>query len=296
MISAVQLRHRRDAYYVIDIREAEEIAQDPLVVEEDEDMIRKDDDDEQEKEEEQGPEGVSSDKATAVAAQKLVQSKSYLKADIEVPMGKLLAMGIAEEWIQQHGIVLVCNTGYRAMITARELVVTRNKLSTATKVMALQHGILGVRNPAAVSPSTVIVLATHSDPEKITLALNAAAVAATTPPPGSSTTTTTGGTIVLALLGDGVSTFLRKGSNKTIDKEKTMYLVNETFIGEPFQPCQALLKKFVGSGNGMVLACKSCLAKRGLELGSDLVDCVEAMQMPDLLRMMDEAHKTLQFM
>lgn len=59
-ISASKLRHARDQYYLIDIREAEEIAEDPL------------------------PDDTP--------------------ADIEVPMGKLLAAGVAEEWIHQKGV------------------------------------------------------------------------------------------------------------------------------------------------------------------------------------------------
>lgn len=251
-ISAVQLRHRRDAYYLIDIREAEEIAADPLVAE-DED---------------------GDEEASAAAVEKTI------RADVEVPMGKLLAKGVAEEWIDQRGIVLLCNTGYRSAIVARELA----KWTTATKVMALQQGLVGLRNPAATIPDMIVVLATHSNAEKITLALNAAAVAASA-----------GETVVLGLMGDGVCTFLRKGSNKNV-QEKTTFLVEETFIGEPFQPCQVLIKKFVASGHGVVLACQSCLKSRDVQLGSDLLDCVKPMQMPDLIRMLGQAKKSLQFM
>lgn len=263
-ISALQLRHRRNEYYLIDIREAEEIAADPLVAETD-DVDDEDDD-------------------VAQAAADAIGKETTIKADIEVPMGKLLAKGVAEEWIDQRGIVLLCNTGYRSLIVARELAAFKK-----TKVMALQSGLVGLRNPAAIRPDFVVVLATHSNAEKITLALNAAAVAATA-----------GDTVVLALMGDGVNTFLRKGNNKTLgldtEPEKKTYLVETTFIGEPFSPCHALLKKFVASGNGVVLACQSCLKSRDIQLGSDLLDCVKPMQMPDLIRMLGQAKKTLQFM
>ena len=263
-ISAVQLRHRRDAYYLIDIREAEEIAADPLVTE----MVEDEDEDED-------GDGNTHESVAVVAT-----TTEKVTADIEVPMGKLLAKGVAEEWIDQRGIVLLCNTGYRASITARELA----KRTPQTKVLALQAGMVGLRNPAATIPDMIVVLATSTHAEKLTLALNAAAVAAAA-----------GETVVLALMGDGVQTFLRKGSNKN-SPEKNTFLVQETFIGEPFSPCQALLKKLVGSGHGVVLACKSCLASRDIQLGSDLLDCVKPMQMPDLIRMLGQAKKNLQFM
>lgn len=237
-ISAVRLRHSRDQFYVIDIRESEEIANDPLPS----DMI----------------------------------------ADVEVPMGKLLAAGLAEDWINQKGIVLVCNSGHRASITARELANSRPE----SKVLALQQGLIGLRNPAATVPDTVIVLATKTSAEKLTLALNACAVAASN-----------GETTVLGLMGDGVCTFLRKGNNKDVDaSDEKSFRVEETFVGEPFKPCQALLTKFVSTGNGVVLACTSCIKSRGIEFGSDMLDCVEPMQMPDLMRMLGQAKTNLQFM
>lgn len=240
-ISAVRLRHSRDQYYLIDIREAEEISEDPL--------------------------------------------PSDMVADVEVPMGKLLAAGVAEEWISQKGIVLVCNSGYRAAITARELAAHPSTTRVAgSKVMALQQGVIGLRNPAATVPDMVVVLATKSNPEKLTLALNACAVAASA-----------GETVVMCLMGDGVCTFLRKGNNKETETKES-FRVEETFIGEPFQPCKALLTKFIASGNGVVLACSSCIKSRGIDFGSDLLDCVEPMQMPDLIRMLGQAKKNLQFM
>lgn len=243
-IAACKLRHSRDRYYLIDIREAEEIADDPLPKQEDD---------------------------------------FFVEADVEVPMGKLLAVGVAEGWIKEQGIVLLCNDGYRSAICARELAAAGG-VALRSKVMALQQGLVGLRHPSATVPDTVVLLATKSDPEKITLALNASAVAAQA-----------GDTVVLALMGDGVCTFLRKGNNKELPSDSS-YRIEETFIGEPFQPCHALMNKFIGSGNGVILACTSCIKSRGMDFGSDLLDCVSPMQMPDLIRMLGQAKKTMQFM
>lgn len=263
-ISAVQLRHRRDQFYLIDIREAEEIVNDSNSnVNE---SIEDDGHNDNEKESSSSSSFLPSD----------------ITADIEVPMGKLLAKGVAEDWIQQRGIVLMCNTGYRSMIAARELSLAYQ----TNKVMALQQGIAGLRNPAATMiPDLVVVLATKSNAEKITLALDACAVAAQQ-----------GNTVVLALMGDGVCTFLRKGNNKDLTSPPTSYRVEETFIGDPFATCQALLTKYIATGNGVVMACTSCMQTRGIDFGSDLLDCVQPMHMTDLVRMLGQAKTNLQFM
>ena len=265
-IAAVKLHHERDKYYLIDIREAEEIAEHPL-------SPKMND-----------PSGGDDTKSDDGTEDTTVTAGDIIVADVEVPMGKLLAAGVAEEWIDKQGIVLVCNTGYRAAITARELAATMPP-RVASKVMALQNGILGLRSPAATVPDMVVVLATKSNAEKITLALSAAAAAAKE-----------GDTVVLALIGGGVCTFLRKGNNKELAVPQQSYRIEETFIGEPFQPCRALMNKFISSGNGVILACTSCIKHRGIDFGSDLLDCVSPMQMPDLVRMLGQAKKSLQFM
>ena len=274
-ISAVQLRHNRQKFYLIDIREPEEIGADPLNGSS-ENYYDDDDDDDDVKEK-----------------VKALQTNT-ITADIEVPLGKLLAAqgGVAPDWIQQDAVVLLCSTGYRSGIAARELrnhysstAFPRTSSTTTTKILALQRGLIGLRNPAATVPDTVVVLATKSNAEKITLALHAAAVAASSQ----------GSTTVLCLMGDGICTMLRKGNNKEMADASSLR-VEEIFIGEPFQPCQALLAKLVGSGNGVVLGCTTCATSRSIAFGSDLLDCVQPMQMPDLLRMLGEARKTLQFM
>ena len=235
-VSSAKLKHNRDDFFVVDVREAEEVTEDPLSV----------------------------------------------TADASIPLGKLLAdsmQGELEDWktIPQK-ILLVSGTGYRSGIAASALL-----QSGFANVASLSRGMLAISNPAATVPDLLVVLGTSSSPEKLTLALNASAVAASK-----------NQTVVLVLIGDGVCTFLRKGNNKAVSD--TSFRVEETFIGEPFQPTHALLQKFIGSGNSVVLACQSCVKLRDIEFGSDLLDCVNPMQMPDLLRMLEEAKANLQFM
>ena len=67
--------------------------------------------------------------------------------------------------------------------------------------------------------------------KKCTLALTACANAASK-----------GQVVVLGLLGAGVSTFLRKGTTKE-QEASNAFLLSETFVGEPFKPCDVLLKR-----------------------------------------------------
>lgn len=236
-VSAIKLKHSRDAFILVDIREADEIAADPL------------------------PQDFT--------------------ADSEIPMGKLFSMVSKGEmgWNKESNILLLCESGRRSLVAASELI-ANGYFNTAV----LGRGIVGLRNPAATVPDFLVVLATKSDPEKITLALTACSTAASN-----------GDTVVLALMGDGVCTFLRKGNNKE-EASPDSFRVEETFIGEPFKTCNTLLAKITSTGNGVVLACTSCCKSRKIEFGSDLLDCVAPMQMPDLVRMLEEAKKSMQFM
>lgn len=236
-VSTIKLKHSRDAFLLVDIRQADEITEDPL------------------------PKDIT--------------------ADSEIPMGKLFSlMEKGElEWNKESNIVLLCASGRRSLVTASELI-AHGYLNTAV----LGRGIVGLRSPAATVPDFLVVLATKSDPEKITLALTACSTAAAN-----------GDTVVLALMGDGVCTFLRKGNNKE-EASSVSFRVEETFIGEPFKPCNTLLNKVISTGNGVVLACTSCCDSRKIEFGSDLLDCVAPMQMPDVVRMLEEAKRNIQFM
>lgn len=236
-VSAIKFQHSRDTFFLVDIREPDEISESPL--------------------------------------------PRDMTADAAMPMGKLLHMARnnkLEEWKQTKKIVLLCGSGYRSSLAAKELA------AEGFHAAALCRGLIGLLNPAATVPDLLVVLGTKSSPEKLTLALNACAVAAAA-----------NETVVLALMGDGVCTFLRKGNNKE-EASPTSVRVENVFVGEPFQPCNVLLQKFGLTGNGVILACTSCVKSRKLEFGSDLLDCVAPMQMPDLLRMLGEAKKSLQFM
>ena len=203
-----------------------------------------------------------------------------MSVDAAMPMGKLLHKSKKkelEEWKTKQ-IVLICGSGHRSSIAANEMA------KDGFHVTALSRGIVGLTNPAATVPDLLVLLATKSNAEKLTLALTACGVAAAA-----------NETVVLVLMGDGVCTFLRKGNNKE-EASTTSVRVEEVFVGEPFQPCNVLLSKYIGTGNGVVLACSSCVKSRKIEFGSDLLDFVHPMQMPDLLRMLGEAKKNLQFM
>ena len=95
------------------------------------------------------------------------------------------------------------------------------------------------------------------------------------------------------LMSDGVNVFLREDSDKEAASDSSLR-VNSIVQGAPFKPCAAMLKAFLDSGNGVVLGCTTCVKHRGFAF-SDLLDCVQPMQMPDLLRMLGEAKASLQF-
>jgi len=260
-IAAVAIQKARDKYFIIDVREPDELV-----------SASSNEEDNEDDEDDTGG-----------------NNKGGIM-DVNIPLGKVLAHRrnlneLLDEVHKKKKIALLCNTGYRATIAAAEL--AQYKGNNNLDLAVIRRGILGWNNPAATVPDLLVVLGTKSSPEKITLALSAAAAAANTE------------TVVLALLGDGICTFLRKGSNKrpdiTAGNESSLFLVEETYIGEPFQPCEAILQKVL-LANTVILACRSCVQNRGLEFGSDLLDIVQPMQMPDLLRMLGEAKKTLQFM
>lgn len=230
-MSASKLQHRRDLCYVVDVREASEVAETPLEI-----------------------------------------------ADENIPLGQLLASGMQgklNDWkAMGKTIVFCCASGYRAGLAADQF---RTALGFSN-VASLSRGMIGLGNPAATVPDFLVVLATCESAEKLTLALNACAVAAST-----------GESVVLALMGDGVSTFVTNSDDSSCN-------VKSTSVGQPFKPTNVLLETFLSSGDGTILACGSCVKSRKLEFNKDLLPCVKPMQMPDLLRMLGEAKKNLQFM
>ena len=235
-VSAIKFRHSRADFFLVDIREPEEISQDPV--------------------------------------------PSDTMVDATVPLGRIFygaKRDTFQDWKNKR-IVVLCASGRRAQLAAKEL------HDAGFDAAYLARGMIGLKNPAAAQPDFVVVLGTKSSAEKLTLALNASAVAAEG-----------GDTVVLALMGEGVCTFLRKGNNKE-EANLSSFRVESTFVGEPFKPCHTLLSQFLDSGNGVILGCTSCIKARGFEFGSDMLDPVQPMQMPDLLRMLSECSKSLQFM
>lgn len=207
-----------------------------------------------------------------------------ITTNINIPLDILLrdaSSGTYEEWKSSaKPIVTVCDVGYRASVAAAELA------RLGFRAMTLQRGLLGLQSPAATVPDLVVTLGVSDSSERITFALSACAAAAAAGDQGQ--------TVVLVLLSDAVTVFLREDSEKAKMAFPKSLPINQINQGEPFQPCRKLLAKFLDSGNGTILGCTSCVKHRNLEF-ADLMDCVKPMNMPDLLRMLGEAKSSLQF-
>ncbi|CAB9530770.1 expressed unknown protein [Seminavis robusta] len=229
-IAAHQVKANRDAYFLVDVREASEISETP-----------------------------------------------FPDANAAIPMGAichdpfdLVALAGTDKTI-----VTVCNTGVRAQIAAEHLPTSSAKV--------LQRGLVGWGNPAALSPDFVVVLGLGDSPEKLSLALAAAAAAVDMH-----------STVVVVLMSDGVHWFLKPDSEKA--KSVDTPNVETVEFGAPFKPCKAMLQKILSKG-GIILACTSCIKHRQYSFETDMMDCVNSLQMPDLVRMLGEAKGgTLQFM
>ena len=173
-------------------------------------------------------------------------------------------------------MVLVCNTGRRAVLAAQYILAQ----APATKVAVLQRGLVGWHNPSALSPDFLVVLGVGDATEKLSLSLAALASAVDVHE-----------TVALVLMSDGVEWFVNADSPKT--KAPNVETVSH---GEPFKPCKAMLKKFLSSG-GIILACTTCVKHRQYSFETDMMDIIHPMQMPDLVRMLGEAKGgTLQFL
>jgi rhodanese-related sulfurtransferase/sulfur relay (sulfurtransferase) complex TusBCD TusD component (DsrE family) len=179
----------------------------------------------------------------------------------------------------QKPIVTVCATGVRAKVALEHGLIPQG-FSTA---LVLQRGILGLTHAAACVPDFVVVLGIGESSEKLSLSLAACANAVETYD-----------TVVLVLMSDAVSCFLKPESSFTQKDSSTMLQVDSVVQGEPFKPCSKMLAKFLTNG-GTILACTTCVKHRGYSFETDMMDCVNAMAMPDLVRMLGEAKGSLQF-
>ena len=189
--------------------------------------------------------------------------------DVSVPLGALLhapEQYLGENVSAGRTNVLVCGTGHRAQLAAQDL-------ASQYSVTVLQGGLVGWKEPAAVVPDFLVVLGRSDSTEKLSLALAAAAAA-----------TEQHKTVAMVLMGDGVEWFLKDAARGPLSQN-----VQDVAHGEPFKPCAAMLKKFLGAGGGILLACTTCVKHRGYAFGTDMMDAVNPMQMPDLIRMMGQA-------
>lgn len=206
--------------------------------------------------------------------------------DICHDASELLVAAVTNNNSEKTTIVLVCNTGKRAEIAASAILAQH----PSAKVAVLQRGLVGWNNPSAVSPDFMVVLGVSGAAmtEKLSLGLAALASAVDLHE-----------TVALVLMSDGVQWFINPDSTTTtaVDIRKTTPNVETVSHGDPFKPCQAMLKKFLSNG-GIILACTTCVKHRQLSFeNGDMMDCVNPMQMPDLVRMLGEAKGgSLQFL
>lgn len=238
-ITAHRVKQNRNAYFVVDIREASEIEANPM-------------------------------------------SEA---ADIGVPLGAIChdanASLLSKVNDNNKTLVLVCATGARATLAAQSILAQQPPPPPPSqKIAVLQRGLIGwTQGNAAVVPDFVVVLGLDDSEEKLSLSLAAAAAASDVH-----------STVVLVLMSNGVNWFVNPMSPKAEANNNTITTPNvETIhVGEPFKPCKAMLTKFL-SNSGIILACTTCVKHRHLSFDTDMMNCVDPMQMPDLIRMLGEA-------
>jgi len=200
-----------------------------------------------------------------------------LEADMRIGVGRLVrdaAHGKLDH-LKGRKVATLCNIGYRSGIACREL----NRWGFSA--FSVERGQLALESAAAVRPEFLVLLAQKHSAEKITIALSAAAVSQAS-----------GKQTVLCLMSDGVTVFRKAGVKDPQEPEGLR--LEDIDLGAPYKPPMAALRTFLDNG-GVVLGCKSCMVHRGYEYGNHVLDCVVPMQMPDMLRMLDEASKSLQF-
>jgi len=193
-------------------------------------------------------------------------------------------------------IVTVCRSGRRARIAAQSILEQSTKHRTRVACAVLQNGLIGWENAAAISPDFLVVLGVGGKEltEKLSLALAAVASAVDTYD-----------NVVLVVMSDGVNWFVNREKETTSESTKkppttttTCPNVEDVVQGEPYKPCKGMLSKFLLSG-GVVFACTTCVKHRGYSFEKgDMMDCVQPLQMPDLIRMLGEVNKkggSLQF-
>lgn len=139
-VSAHRLKQNRSDYFLVDIREADEIAEKSL------------------------PSNVKAD------------AEVTLGAICRDAVGSLLATKITTTTVDEKKnktLVLICSSGKRAELAARTILLQ----SPTTSVAVLQRGMVGLENVAAVSPEFLVVLGVGGEDSTEKLSLSLAAVA-----------------------------------------------------------------------------------------------------------------------
>eukprot|EP01025_Chloroclados_australasicus_P057077 TRINITY_DN7104_c0_g2_i17.p1 TRINITY_DN7104_c0_g2~~TRINITY_DN7104_c0_g2_i17.p1 ORF type:complete len:284 (-),score=18.32 TRINITY_DN7104_c0_g2_i17:470-1246(-) len=191
-----------------------------------------------------------------------------------IPMGKLLHMAKIGQLddLKEKKIVLGCNSGFRSGIVAREL-----QGLGFPEVYSVEGGFLTWGNAAKSKPEFLAILGTCTEVERITLALATANAAASN-----------GLTCGLVLMGEAVK-LVRKADDGNPQAMDNMHQ------GEPFKPVKDMMSAFVNKHHGYVFCCKSCVANLGLSY-TDLLEYVNAIQAPDVVRMQMESKSNFQFL
>jgi tRNA 2-thiouridine synthesizing protein D len=196
--------------------------------------------------------------------------QTLLPAAASIPLGALLrkdgkAAGELLAGAADKTLALLCSTGTRALLAAGALTAMGHRAA------AVELGLFGCENPLALNPAFAVLLTTKDSPEKAALSLSLLHASLLNNP---------GKFAVLALMGDGVDLF-------KVAADGGKCLADESEAGAPFKPLRDLVDSFVAQG-GLVVACKSCMKHRNLELKDMRKGIVEG-QAPDIQRMIQEA-------
>ena len=120
-----------------------------------------------------------------------------------------------------------------------------------------------------------------TDAEKVAMALKAAIVSAES-----------GNATVLGLAFGAVSLFRNADAVDTLNPDAPRL---QDLVPPPPPPPVAKLAAKLEPAGVTVLACQTCVKARGLDFSRDLPAYVQRFQLPDLMRMVQEARGSLQY-
>lgn len=216
---------------------------------------------------------ASPDKYLLLDVTEEVGEESFADAAAKVPLGKLIRESenvVNEPWYNpDKTIVCMCATGVRGQIAAQELT------NQGLKATFVNRGILEWSSPAATKPGLVITIKTL-EKDQVSVAMSAA-----------NASQQSGVQTVVVAMAKGVLLFREKQSG--IPPEE---IIQDCWAGEPFKNTGDLWAAFRKAG-GVTLLCTTCVKNQGIE--GKTQDGANLMQLPDLLRMKQEATSSMDF-